>query len=222
MNHDLPSLRRGDSTRDALIAAAITVFSRDGFHAASTRAIALEAGANQALIGYHFGGKQGLYHAVFEFITAKMTSRMSPLVTEIMGLLTTDGPAVATREQLTDALLRVTDAMAALLASEHSADWAQLILREQQRPTSAFELIYSAFMVRVLGVLSALIHRIRGGEEIDARLLATTVLGQVLVFRAAREGVTRFIGWDDIAEGELKAIQKQVRLNVRTLLTASE
>ena len=39
---------RGDQTREALVAAAMDIFGRDGFHAASTRAIARAAGANQA------------------------------------------------------------------------------------------------------------------------------------------------------------------------------
>ena len=58
-----PKVERGDITREAFIQAAIEIFGRDGFHAASTRAIAERAGANQALIGYHFRGKLGLYKA---------------------------------------------------------------------------------------------------------------------------------------------------------------
>ncbi|HET6470821.1 MAG TPA: TetR family transcriptional regulator, partial [Pseudomonadales bacterium] len=46
-----PSSTRGDQTREALIDAAIEIFGRDGFRAASTRSIADAAGVNQALIG---------------------------------------------------------------------------------------------------------------------------------------------------------------------------
>lgn len=70
---------RGDATREALISAAIAVFSRDGFHDASTRAIAEPAGVQHALIGYHFPGKEGLYLAAFEHI-AQLVGRLGPVV----------------------------------------------------------------------------------------------------------------------------------------------
>jgi AcrR family transcriptional regulator len=46
---------RAAGTREALIAAALKIFGRDGYHAAGTRVIAREARVNQALIAYHFG-----------------------------------------------------------------------------------------------------------------------------------------------------------------------
>ncbi|MFT7177522.1 MAG: AcrR family transcriptional regulator, partial [Halioglobus sp.] len=63
---------RGEKTREALLTAAMDAFGRAGFDAASNRAIADSAGVNQALIGYHFGGKRGLYLAMFEHISEQM------------------------------------------------------------------------------------------------------------------------------------------------------
>ena len=70
---------RSDQTRETLILAALQVFGRYGFDGASTRAIAKAAGVNLALIGYHFGGKRGLYLAVFEHIGRQMQQRMVPV-----------------------------------------------------------------------------------------------------------------------------------------------
>src|SRR5690606_9671040 len=47
-------------TRVLLIRAALRLFGRQGYEAASTRAIAAEAGTNISSIAYHFGGKEGL------------------------------------------------------------------------------------------------------------------------------------------------------------------
>ena len=66
MNKPIKSTDRGDQTRSALIKAALAEFADKGFHAASTRLIAQSAQVNQALIGYHFGSKEGLYLAVLE------------------------------------------------------------------------------------------------------------------------------------------------------------
>src|SRR5574337_968183 len=78
-----PSSTRGDHTREVLVDAAIEIFGRDGFRAASTRSIADAAGVNQALIGYHFGGKPGLYLAAFERITNAIEQHLLPVTRPI-------------------------------------------------------------------------------------------------------------------------------------------
>ena len=62
----VPASRTADATRQALIEAATTVFADEGFAAGSVRSITRKAGANQAAITYHFGGKDGLYQAVLQ------------------------------------------------------------------------------------------------------------------------------------------------------------
>lgn len=60
----VPEPERTD-TPTAILDAAERVFADSGFHGATTRAIAEGAGANPALIHYHFGSKEALYEAVF-------------------------------------------------------------------------------------------------------------------------------------------------------------
>ncbi|MDP3858289.1 MAG: TetR family transcriptional regulator [Stagnimonas sp.] len=67
-----------DERRRRLIAAAIRVIGRDGLAAASTRAVAAEAGMNQAMLHYSFASKDALLAAVLDEIHAG-----------IAGLLTT-------------------------------------------------------------------------------------------------------------------------------------
>ena len=96
MKPPAPDRNRGDLTRDALIQAAMAVFGRDGFHATTTRAIAEEAKVNQALIGYHYGGKEGLYLAMFEHIAGQLGQRLDPLV-DASGACSRPRPASMTR-----------------------------------------------------------------------------------------------------------------------------
>ena len=56
--------RSSDATRRALLEAATTAFAEHGYGGGSVRVITRAAGANQAAITYHFGGKEGLYRAV--------------------------------------------------------------------------------------------------------------------------------------------------------------
>lgn len=53
-------------TAAALISAGSELFSARGFEGTSVREITRLAGANLAAVGYHFGSKEGLWHAVLE------------------------------------------------------------------------------------------------------------------------------------------------------------
>ena len=57
------------ATRERLLSAAFKVFSRDGLHSATTRAIAQEAGVNEVTLFRHFKTKEGLLEAL---ITSKV------------------------------------------------------------------------------------------------------------------------------------------------------
>lgn len=208
---------RGDATREALIVTAIEVFGRQGFHAASTRQIAQEAGVNQALIGYHFRNKDGLYLAAFEFMSARIGERLAPAVQAIEAEL--DRPAPADPLNL---LFRLTDAMVWLMTGMESAPWARLIIREQQAPTPAFDIIYER-MMRPKATLMARLVRLLDpeGARGDTRLLVATIFGQILAFRTARAAITRFLEWDSVGEAEVAAIRAQVRRNLTALFAGA-
>lgn len=224
MSTSPPPPSRGDATREAMIGAALEVFGRDGFHAASTRAIAGAAGVNQALIGYHFGGKEGLYLAVFEHIAAQMLERQGPAIEAMEAALAEPDDAAdagARQARYLPPLLRFLDGMAVMLTSRESSAWAQLILREQQAPTSAFATLYDGFMGRLLTLTTRLLQRLLGTDA-DVGLQVLTIIGQVLVFRAAHAAVLRVMGWQDIGDAELAAIRQQIRRNLIAQLTYGE
>jgi AcrR family transcriptional regulator len=54
-------------TRDAIAAAAATLFAEQGFDRASVRAIARQAGVDPALVTHYFGSKQRLFVEVSRF-----------------------------------------------------------------------------------------------------------------------------------------------------------
>ena len=213
---------RGDATREALVQAAVSIFARDGYHAVSTRALARAAKVNQALINYHFGGKKGLYLAVFEFIAASMRSRIDPLADGLERQLD-EAPHDLSRAQrcalFLPSLMRICDGVLALMLSEETEQWSQLIMREQQKPTAAFELLYQSFMGRMLALLTRLVQVLRGeGDAKNARLVVVGILGQLLVWRAAREGVLRLMRWSDITDSEAAAVRQTVHRRIEALV----
>jgi AcrR family transcriptional regulator len=58
------NLRDPEATREALMQAATELFAARGFDGVPVESIAERAGANKAMINYHFGGKRGLYQAI--------------------------------------------------------------------------------------------------------------------------------------------------------------
>jgi AcrR family transcriptional regulator len=60
-----------EERRAAIIAAAVRVLAREGITETTTRKIATEAGVNQAMIGYYFGGKDELLYAVLQEMMRK-------------------------------------------------------------------------------------------------------------------------------------------------------
>lgn len=65
--------------RESLLRAAEVEFGRRGVAGARTRAIAAVAGVDQKLIGYHFGGKEALYHAVLRRAAETLAAECAPL-----------------------------------------------------------------------------------------------------------------------------------------------
>ena len=224
---DAPGSGRGVATRESLVTAAIEVFGRDGFGAASTRAIGQAAGVNQALIGYHFGGKPGLYQAALRHIAGNVSARMGPLLESIEQQLLADKGARSPQgraKQALELLHRLTGAFVKVLTSEESSSWARLILREQQDPSEGFDILYQGIMRRMFEVTIQLVRRVRQEKRVSqqTRLLAVTILGQALVFRAARTVVLREMGWKRVEPAELKAIQALLRRNVAAMLETEQ
>ena len=70
---------RGQTTRDALLAASADLIAEDGWGAATSRAITSRAGVNLALIRYHFGGKSQLLQATVEHSAAGLMETASQM-----------------------------------------------------------------------------------------------------------------------------------------------
>lgn len=67
--------------RHNILLAAEKLFATYGYHAVSIRQIADEAQVPLALVGYYFGAKQQLYHAIFEHWSSIIKERLSALKT---------------------------------------------------------------------------------------------------------------------------------------------
>jgi len=69
-------------TRTALLEAAAQVLRERGYAALSTREVATAAGMPLSQIHYHFGSKQGLVLALFEYLNAQLFDRQQALFSD--------------------------------------------------------------------------------------------------------------------------------------------
>jgi TetR/AcrR family transcriptional regulator len=67
--------RASSAARDALLAAAVAEFARQGFAGARVDVIAQRAGVNKQLVYHYFQSKQGLYQVALEAVYAEIRAR---------------------------------------------------------------------------------------------------------------------------------------------------
>lgn len=201
-------VKRGEA-RDRLLEAAIDLFGRRGYDGVSTRQIAALAKVNLAGIAYNFGGKQGLYRGCIEHIAE--TVRMGLLAA---GVADANAKLPETPEDAAQLLHRMVGAFVAFFLGEPKLDrFVRVVVREQMDPTPAFETIFKSVMepmhqrVCVLWALAT-------GQDYDSeavKLATFSVIGQVIVFRIAKAGITRRLQWRQYGPREIAAIEAMVR-----------
>lgn len=108
--------------RLAILLAAERLFAQHGYHAVSIRQIAQAAGVPLALVGYYFGPKHELFHAIFEHWQGTAQARLERLD----AALHTPGPE-RSLERVVEAFVRP---VLAQRASEEGEYYAQLVARE--------------------------------------------------------------------------------------------
>jgi AcrR family transcriptional regulator len=165
------------TTRTRLLKAAAAVFAEHGYQDATVRQICAQAGANIALVNYHFGDKLELY-------------------TEVLRFALQPGPCEArfdlphgTVEPAT-ALRRIIGALVerAFETSDQANLRFRLILNEFVRPSGATARVVDVVMRPVYERLREIVGAILGlsSNHQKTRLCVHSILGQVAHFAHAR------------------------------------
>ena len=206
-------------TDTRLLETALEQFGGKGFEGASTRAIAAAAGTAMSSITYHYGGKEGLYLATADYVSEQVNERLTATLGEEV-LEDLGHVAQLDKRAARDQLELLLSTYLTFFLSPDSAPLSRFIIREQMQPTEAFEILYEQSFRIVSDYAAALIIRLTEGRigEQDARIHVMTLLGQALVFRAARQSSLRVIGWEDFAEEDAARVAAIVGTHCRTLL----
>ncbi|OUM02184.1 TetR/AcrR family transcriptional regulator [Variovorax sp. JS1663] len=123
--------------RQAILLAAEKLFAQHGYHAVSIRQIADEAGVPLALVGYYFGPKQELFHAIFEHWSHSIEERLAGLRAVRM-----DPDDTRTLPRIVEAF---TAPVLALRASAEGEYYALLVARELYHATEEADRVLRSY-----------------------------------------------------------------------------
>jgi AcrR family transcriptional regulator len=206
--------KAAESTRAAIIEAAMRGFAEKGFGATSTREIAAAAGTNVASIAYHFGGKEGLRTACAEAVV----DLLGGVVQQAQAQEPPDDPQAA-RSALTTLVRRL---VAFLLLEPQARTIVGFMLRELSEPSPALDLIYERLFqsahrraCTIWGIATG-----RDPESPAVRLGVFSTIGQIVYFNLARPVVQRRMDWPAIGPDEAAAITDAVVRNLNARLDA--
>jgi TetR/AcrR family transcriptional regulator, regulator of cefoperazone and chloramphenicol sensitivity len=203
-----------------LIEVAIELFGRDGMNAVGTRAIAEAAGTQMSAITYHFGGKEALYLACAQHITADMRERIAPLLELARRACTESGGAAEAR----DAILAMLGGLVGIMMNDDIAPTVRFIVREQMNPTPAFAILFEGGMQPVVERMDQLLQRIARHRltHDQLRIHAVALVGQALTFRFARATLMRATGWETVGLPEIDAVRAIVVAHANAILSDLE
>lgn len=148
------SSRGGDRTRRRILAAALRLFSRDGFHGTSVRGLARSVGLTEAAIYYHFPSKRAIVGALYE--QRGFTSALDELE-RLPG-------EVPLEQQL------VGNAIASAHLWDGNADLLRMVTVEVLRGDKAARAVHGALMERWRAGILELFGRYQARGEIDPRV----------------------------------------------------
>lgn len=196
---DTPTRGRpgGEESRARLVAAAARLFAARGFDGVSVRELAAAADVNVAAVSYHFGGKRGLYLSALEQLLQEMRPVGRPVIERIEAAFA-EGPPSRDALAVTARFL-VRHILTTLMSGALKPWVTQTVLREFQDPTPDYRpMLDERVMPLHLAVarLSAAALRL-DDDSPEAILAAHGIMGQIMVFAAARNVILEELDWPE-------------------------
>ncbi|MFZ5728164.1 CerR family C-terminal domain-containing protein [Phenylobacterium sp.] len=196
---------KGEETRAAVIAAALSEFGARGYAGATTRKIAEAAGVTLPVIAYHFGGKEGLYRACAQDIVARYYEHAGPVAFQAE-------QAVRAGASPEDCRACLRQVLRMLLRVFAGADEAQargaFVEREIRERGPAFRLLYEGLWKPGADLVARLIAgaQDRDAATADDRAAALMLISSLLAFHAGRDVSLSILGWAELDAAALSRL----------------
>jgi len=180
---------RSNDTKSRLLQKAEILFAEKGYNAVSIREVTLAAKCNMGAVNYHFQGKRNLYLEVFRSQWIPRELSMLECLKEVLKKTKSVSPA------------RVIEAVAQAylegpLSEEKLRRHRQLIIREINNPTEAFEIVADQTLRPLFEYLQDRLSPFLAEELNEESLLLDimSIFGILLYFTYSRPIISRIIG----------------------------
>ncbi|SMF41387.1 CerR family C-terminal domain-containing protein [Desulfovibrio gilichinskyi] len=195
---------RGEDTRQRLIQVGARLFALNGFRGVSMRILAVEAQINLATVGYHFGGKLGLYEAVLRH-TVNRTHEVFPAIDEVRSQI-----AMLELGQLKKSDLITwffTKFIRGIVGDTENVWIALIIIRELAAPSELYYLLEEGLFSPSFLSLTELLTAVMGSDvsEEERIIVGNALMGMALHFVNRKAFVFR-IGWDEYTPENIEKI----------------
>lgn len=159
------------SSREAILAAALKAFARDGFDGASLPKIAEMAQVGHPLIHYHFGSKDNLWRETMEFALGDLSREASAIRAASRGLSPLDRLRVLL-QAFTHFAARCPDHFSMIMAEARSGSSRFVWLREHYASVFLEDLLSILAEAQQAGLI----------RNIDLDQLSSVLIGSVLIY----------------------------------------
>ncbi len=209
-----------ENTRDRLIKNAMEMFAEQGYDKTSVRELARKSDANIAAINYHFGGKEGLYQAVLEYIVDYMDSWAMPLVNAYDDFLKMQNGTFEMNktinwiEEFIDTFIT-----RAFESYESNILLHKIIVREQLKPSLGFNKIYSMASLKLAEhIISDLLSKISDANEDKIIIYTNSIIGLMHRFVSANSSVRAELNVKDFTKSQKQDIKELIIYQVKNTL----
>jgi len=201
-----PGRPGGDESRARILEAAGQLFADRSFDGVSVRELAKRAGVNAAAINYHFGGKEGLYHAVIRKLIDDTEPMFAPMIVRLRG-----GVAEANGDRAALAMIAaaLVSGLIRNVLSNVNLRWQMpILLRESQQPSKEFAMLIRDRVNPVHDAIAELVGAATGYDPKgpQARLITANIMGQCMSLGAARGVVFARLGWTEYTPERIELI----------------
>lgn len=211
-----------ENTKDRLIKVALIMFAENGYDKTSVRELAKKAEVNIAAINYHFSGKEGLYHAVLEYITEYMNSWAMPLLKEYEYFLKKQNnkfnidQTIKWIESFLDTFMNT-----AFESYETNIILHKIIRREQLKPTFAFDKIYGIATIKLVEhIISDLFSKISKKDINDELIIiySLSIISQLEAFIYVDSAIKNQLNVKELTKTQVKIIKKIILNQIENII----
>ena len=180
-------------TRHKILNAAAELFVQGGFQKTTVRQICKAAQVNVSAINYHFGDKKGLYEAVLQH-----AMELKPKV---------EDPPGATPEERLNLWV---EAMVFSCVGEEPDLLSQLMALEMNEPTESLAMLVEQMVIPKFSHLETIIEALLGRSGPETRMLAMSVVGQVLFYHHSRPVINLMMPDMDFSQESLTGLVEHI------------